>query len=128
MRSLLYILFVDIAVAAQPLLNSLLSDDVLDDGYVGSPFLLESHPLIMWKILEMSFYVVSNQMIEHGKPFGQHRRATVFNGKPDYTEIISAEASGRYIKRIANTHEDRGDVLVTGKFSPFAWQKQRLTS
>jgi hypothetical protein len=26
--------FPDIAVAAQPLLNSLLSDDVLDDGYV----------------------------------------------------------------------------------------------
>ncbi|KAJ6035553.1 hypothetical protein N7460_009728 [Penicillium canescens] len=86
----------DIAVAAQPLLNSLLSDDVLDDGY----------------ILEMSFYVASNQMIEHGKPFGQHRRATVFNGKPRFDEIISEEASGRNIKRLPNTHEDRGEVLV----------------
>jgi len=28
------LIFLDIAVAAQPLLNSLLSDDVLDDGYV----------------------------------------------------------------------------------------------
>lgn len=63
----------------------------------------------------MSFYVASNQMIEHGKPFGQHRRATVFNGKPDYDEIISEEASGRKIKRLANTHEDRGEVLVMGK-------------
>ncbi|KAJ5346214.1 hypothetical protein N7452_004218 [Penicillium brevicompactum] len=89
----------DIAVAAQPLLNSLLSDDVLDDGY----------------ILEMSFYVASNQMIEHGKPFGQHRRATVFNGKPRYAEIISEEASGRNIKRLENTHEDRGEVLVMSK-------------
>lgn len=54
-------------------------------------------------------------MIEHGKPFGQHRRATVFNGKPRYEEIISEEASGRNIKRLANTHEDRGEVLVMGK-------------
>ncbi|KAF4768866.1 hypothetical protein HAV15_008768 [Penicillium sp. str.  len=89
----------DIAIAAQPLLNSLLSDDILDDGY----------------ILEMSFFVASNQMIEHGKPFGQHRRATVFNGKPRYDEIISEEASGRNIKRLPNTHEDRGEVLVMGK-------------
>ncbi|OQD76716.1 hypothetical protein PENANT_c125G07499 [Penicillium antarcticum] len=86
----------DIAVAAQPLLNSLLSDDILDDGY----------------ILEMSFFVASNQMIEHGKPFGQYRRATVFNGKPRYDEIILEEASGRNIKRLPNTHEDRGEVLV----------------
>jgi hypothetical protein len=63
----------------------------------------------------MTFYVTSNQMIEHGKPFGQHRRATVFNGKPRYDEIVSAEASGRYIKRLANTHEDRGEVLVMGR-------------
>ncbi|KAF3392422.1 Ferric/cupric reductase transmembrane component 2 [Penicillium rolfsii] len=90
----------DIAVAAQPLLNSLLSDDVLDDGY----------------ILEMSFYVASNQMIEHGKPFGQHRRATVFNGKPRYDKIISEEASGRNIKRLANTHEARGEVLVINAY------------
>lgn len=63
----------------------------------------------------MSFYVVSNQMIEHGKPFGQHRRATVFNGKPRYDEIISEEASGRNIKRLVNTREARGQVLVMGK-------------
>ncbi|KAJ5640274.1 uncharacterized protein N7484_008136 [Penicillium longicatenatum] len=63
----------------------------------------------------MSFYVVSNQMIEHGKPFGQHRRATVYNGNPRYDEIISEEASGRNIKRLASTHEARGEVLVMGK-------------
>ncbi|KAJ5646729.1 hypothetical protein N7490_003101 [Penicillium lividum] len=97
----------DIAVAAQPLLNSLLSDDVLDDGYPHSSDQLR-------KILEMSFYVASNEMIEHGKPFGQHRRATVFNGTPDYEKIIAQEASGRNIKRLANTHEDRGEVLVLG--------------
>ncbi|KAJ5216812.1 hypothetical protein N7468_009820 [Penicillium chermesinum] len=73
----------DIAVAAQPLLNSLLSDDVLDDGYV-----------------------------KHGKPFGHHRRATVFNGTPHYENIIAEEASGRKVRRLANTHEVRGDVLV----------------
>ncbi|KAJ5215250.1 uncharacterized protein N7498_001657 [Penicillium cinerascens] len=60
----------------------------------------------------MSFYVSSNQMIEYSKPFSQHHRATVFNGKPQYNEIISEEASGRNIKRLANTHEARGEVLV----------------
>lgn len=63
----------------------------------------------------MSFYVVSNQMIENGKPFGEHHRATVFNGKPNYKKVISAEASGRHIKRLPNTHEDRGETLVMGK-------------
>jgi hypothetical protein len=110
--------FSDIAVAAQPLLNSLLSDDVLDDGYMGWLFWFK-YPRAdhVKKILEMSFYVASNQMIEHGKPFGQHRRAIVFNGKPRYDENISEEASGRNIKRLANTHEDRGEVLVMGKSS-----------
>jgi hypothetical protein len=63
----------------------------------------------------MSFYVASNEMIEHGKPFGQHRRAIMFNGRPHYEEIIAEEASGRNIKRLANMHQDRGEVLVIGK-------------
>ncbi|KAJ5766655.1 uncharacterized protein N7511_004271 [Penicillium nucicola] len=109
----------DIAVAAQPLLNSLLSDDILDDGYVGWLFLFNhTRADNVIQILEMSFFVASNQMIEHGKPFGQHRRATVFNGKPRYDEIISEEASGRNIKRLPNTHEDRGEVLVMGAPGP----------
>ena len=69
----------------------------------------------MIQILEMSFFVASNQIIEHGKPFGQYRRATVFNRKPRYNKIISEEASGRNIKRLPNTYEDRGKVLVIGK-------------
>ncbi|KAJ5917586.1 hypothetical protein N7466_011140 [Penicillium verhagenii] len=64
----------------------------------------------------MSFYVGSDQIIEHGKPFGQHHRATVFNGSPDYAEIISIEVSGRNIKRVENTHEERGKVLMMGTF------------
>ncbi|KAJ5643585.1 uncharacterized protein N7484_006092 [Penicillium longicatenatum] len=101
----------DIAVAAQPLLNGLLSDDVLDDGY----------------ILEMSFYVVSNQMIEHGKPFGQHQRARVFNGSPPYEKIISEEVSGQHIKRLAITHNERGEILVMSKsLAPNAEQKLTL--
>lgn len=58
-------------------------------------------------------------MIEHGKLFGQHRRAIVFNGKPRYDDIISEDASGRNIKRLANTHEARGEVLVMGKSYTF---------
>ena len=54
-------------------------------------------------------------MIEYGKPFSQHRRATVFNRKPRYNKIISEEASGRNIKQLLNTYEDRGKILVIGK-------------
>lgn len=88
-------------------------------GYVGRLFLFR-HPRAdhLKKLLETSFYVTSNQMIEHGKPFGQHRRATVFNGKPRCDEIVSKEASGRNIKRLSNTHEAGGEVLVMGK--PYA--------
>jgi hypothetical protein len=71
--------------------------------------------LTMKKILEMSFYVVLNQMIEYGKLFGQYSRATVFNGSPRYDEIISEEASGRNIKRLVSTYEACGEVLVMGK-------------
>ncbi|GKZ54467.1 hypothetical protein AnigIFM49718_010280 [Aspergillus niger] len=86
----------DIAVAAEPLLNSLLDDDVLDDGY----------------ILEMSFYVEFNSTAGKGRLFGEHRRATIYNGVPNYDSIISAEASGEHIDRISNNHEEIGKSLV----------------
>ena len=99
-----------------PLLNSLLTDDILNDGYADWLFLFRhTRADNVIQILEMSFFVASNQMIEHGRPFGQHRRATLFNGKPRYEEIVSEEASGRNIKRLPNIHEDRGKVLVMGK-------------
>ncbi|KAH1377451.1 hypothetical protein KXW98_002022 [Aspergillus fumigatus] len=86
----------DIAVAAQPLLNSLLDDDVLDDGF----------------ILEMSFYVEYKSIAGKGRPFGEHRRAIIYDGFPGYDNIISAEASGQHINRVSNTQEEMGKLLV----------------
>ncbi|PIG79041.1 hypothetical protein AARAC_011844 [Aspergillus arachidicola] len=68
----------DIATAAQPLLTSLLADDVLDDGY----------------ILELSFYVESKTLVESGTPFGEHQRVVIYNGMPEYDALVSAEVSG----------------------------------
>ncbi|KAH1598470.1 hypothetical protein KXX44_005587 [Aspergillus fumigatus] len=87
---------IDIAVAAEPLLNSLLDDDVLDDGY----------------ILEMSFYVEYKSKAGKGRPFGDHHRATIYNSFPDYDSIISTEASGEHIERVSNSQEERGKLLV----------------
>ncbi|EQL28308.1 hypothetical protein BDFG_08925 [Blastomyces dermatitidis ATCC 26199] len=86
----------DIAIAAQPLLNSLLVDDVLDNGY----------------ILEMSFYMESSTKVEDEKPFGKHKRAMLYHNQPNYGEIISSEVSGDYIPRLPNIHEERGRLLV----------------
>ncbi|KAB8069058.1 hypothetical protein BDV29DRAFT_198977 [Aspergillus leporis] len=86
----------DIAAAAQPLLNSLLADDVLDDGY----------------IIEMSFYVESKIPVESGTPFGEHQRAVIYNDMPEYDVLVSTEASGDYIPRVSNTQEERGKLLV----------------
>ncbi|GFF96388.1 rerric reductase like transmembrane component, putative [Aspergillus udagawae] len=84
---------VDIAVAAEPLLNSLLDDDVLGNGY----------------ILEMSFYLEYKSKAEI---FGEHHRAITYIGFPDYDSIISTEASGDLIDRVSNTQEERGKLLV----------------
>ncbi|KAL1983541.1 hypothetical protein VTN96DRAFT_10280 [Rasamsonia emersonii] len=84
----------DIAIAAQPLLNSLLSDDVLDDGY----------------ILEVSLYVESGMTVEDEKPFGKHDRAFVYKGVPDYQEVISAEVSGDYISELLAIEDINGRI------------------
>ncbi|KAJ5215341.1 uncharacterized protein N7498_001748 [Penicillium cinerascens] len=83
----------DIAVAAQSFLNDLLSDDVLDNGY----------------ILEISFYVNFGRLKE---AFGIHGRAAVFNGDPNYENIVLEEASGKYISRLPNTSQEQGKALV----------------
>ncbi|KKZ68760.1 hypothetical protein EMCG_05636 [[Emmonsia] crescens] len=86
----------DIAIAAQPLLNSLLVDDVLDNGY----------------ILEMSFYMESSTKVKDERPFGKHKRAMLYHNQPNYREIILSEVSGDYIPRLPNIHEERGRLLV----------------
>lgn len=67
----------------------------------------------------MSFYVESKLQLENGQPFGDHRRAIIYNTAPDYEEIVSAEASGDHITRLPNTQEERGKLLVMGKLRSF---------
>jgi len=48
-------------------------------------------------------------------PFG--RRAIVYSGTADLTTILREEAEGEYIKRVQEETEERGGMLVMGKFS-----------
>ncbi|THC89974.1 hypothetical protein EYZ11_010563 [Aspergillus tanneri] len=61
-------------VAAQGLLNNLLKDDIMDEGY--------------------------------------HKRACLYQGVPDYQNIISLEASGDQIERLPNIRDEQGRTLV----------------
>ena len=53
---------------------------------------------------------------QDGLPFGKHKRAFLYRGVPDYSNLISLEASGEQIERLPNIHDDRGQMLVMGKF------------
>jgi hypothetical protein len=46
--------------------------------------------------------------------FGDHKRAVVYKGDPNFWEIIQAEASGDNIERLPNTQEAQGESLVMG--------------
>ncbi|QMW37012.1 hypothetical protein G4B11_000248 [Aspergillus flavus] len=82
-------------IAAQDLLNNLLKDDIMDDGY----------------ILNISIYVSSG--LERNKvPFGQHKRVFLYQGVPDYRNVISLEASGEQIERLPNIRDEQGRTLV----------------
>ncbi|KAA8652089.1 ferric reductase family protein [Aspergillus tanneri] len=82
-------------VAAQGLLNNLLKDDIMDEGY----------------ILNMSIYV-GKGLGQTKLPFGQHKRACLYQGVPDYQNIISLEASGDQIERLPNIRDEQGRTLV----------------
>lgn len=63
----------------------------------------------------MSFYVEYKSIAGKGRPFGEHRRAIIYDGFPGYDNIISAEASGQHINRVSNTQEEMGKLLVMGE-------------
>ncbi|CAG8410965.1 unnamed protein product [Penicillium salamii] len=86
----------EFAISFEHMLNVLLKDDVLDDGY----------------ILNISIY------IEHGilpnRPnllFGRHDRAFLYGGLPDYDAIISSEASGKVIQGSSVVRDEHGRTL-----------------
>lgn len=46
-------------------------------------------------------------------PFG--KRATMYPGTADFEEILQVELTGKYIRRVQGTPEERGKMLVIGK-------------
>ncbi|KAH3438007.1 hypothetical protein KXW39_000827 [Aspergillus fumigatus] len=81
--------------AALALLNNLLKDDIMDEGY----------------ILHISIYV-RNGLEQNKLPFGRHERVYLYQGVPDYQNIIPLEASGGQIERLPNTGDEQGRTLV----------------
>ncbi|KAL3439934.1 hypothetical protein BJX65DRAFT_317238 [Aspergillus insuetus] len=85
---------VEMAVA-KTLLNNLLEDDIMDNGY----------------ILQISIYV-RDGLEPNRLPFGEHDRVCLYQGLPDYQNIVSLEASGGQIKRLPNVWDKQGRTLV----------------
>lgn len=56
-----------------------------------------------------------DQLVQSRLPFGKHERAFLYQGTPDYRNIISSEASGDLIERLPNIRDKRGETLVMGK-------------
>ncbi len=48
-------------------------------------------------------------------PFG--KRATVYKGRADLKEILQTEVTGKHIKRVHESQEEKGKTLVMGKNS-----------
>ncbi|CEL09504.1 hypothetical protein ASPCAL12639 [Aspergillus calidoustus] len=86
---------VDMMTPALALINNLLKDDIMDDGY----------------ILHISIYV-RDGLKQNGLPFGQHKRVYFYQEVPNYRNIISLEASGDQIERLPNTWDEQGRMLV----------------
>ncbi|KAA8642580.1 hypothetical protein EYZ11_006947 [Aspergillus tanneri] len=106
----------DIAIAAQPFLNSLLDEDIPDDDTSHARERETSGKRRRQHVLEMSFYLQSKEDKKNEKLFGKHNRATVHRGMPNYEEIISAEVSGDHIAKLSSTREERGEMLIMGEY------------
>ncbi|KUL81535.1 hypothetical protein ZTR_10661 [Talaromyces verruculosus] len=100
----------DIAIAVQATLNSLLEDDILKRRY----------------ILTISIYVKSDQIIGDVMKFGNHDRAVVYNRSANYDQILHAEVSGELIERLPNAQEEKGEVLVMVAASSLVRDQIRL--
>ncbi|KAL2846614.1 hypothetical protein BJY01DRAFT_173064 [Aspergillus pseudoustus] len=80
---------------ALALLNNLLEDDIMDNGY----------------ILQISIYV-RDGLEPNRFPFGKHDRVCLYQAHPDYQNIVSLEASGDQIERLPNVRDKQGRTLV----------------
>ncbi|KAJ0418424.1 hypothetical protein BJY00DRAFT_302816 [Aspergillus carlsbadensis] len=80
---------------AKALLNNLLEDNIMDNGY----------------ILQILIYV-RDGLEPNQLPFSKHDRVCLYQGLPDYQNIISLKASGGQIKRLPNVWDKQGRTLV----------------
>ncbi|KAL4779929.1 hypothetical protein BJX76DRAFT_351389 [Aspergillus varians] len=85
---------IDMMTPALALINNLLKDDIMDDGY----------------ILHISIYV-GDGLKQNGLLFGQYKRVYFYQEAPDYRNIISLEASGDQIERLPNTWDEQGRMI-----------------
>uniref|UniRef100_A0A093X7N0 Ferric reductase transmembrane component 3 n=1 Tax=Talaromyces marneffei PM1 TaxID=1077442 RepID=A0A093X7N0_TALMA len=88
----------DIAIAVQATLNSLLEDDVLKKRYI-----------------------IGDEM-----KFGNHGRAVVYNRHAKYDQILRAEMSGELIERLPGAQEEKGESLVLVAASSLVRDQVRL--
>jgi hypothetical protein len=59
--------------------------------------------------------VTNEKLRQHQTPFGEYKRATLYEGCPIYRDLIAQEASGEQIERLPNIEDKRGKMLVMGK-------------
>ncbi|EEQ91508.2 metalloreductase transmembrane component [Blastomyces dermatitidis ER-3] len=89
----------NMAIAVESAVNSLLKNDTVANGYMCEP------------ILTISIYVESGGIMK----LENHEHALVYKGLADYRNIIQTEVSGDHIKRVSNGEEDRGELLMMNK-------------
>ena len=101
----------------EPLLNAALTDDTLDEGYVGIMIHNRKTQCAKRKqILSISIYVASGA--KRGVPLGQ--RVKIYYGSvPDLEKIFGEEWAGKYINRVQEETGKREDMAVLGKTSAF---------
>jgi hypothetical protein len=66
-------------------------------------------------MLSISIYIGKDFSALQGQPFGNHERAFLYEGVPDYSEVVSMELSGEYIDKLSPIRDDRGQMLLLGK-------------
>ncbi|KAE8384350.1 hypothetical protein BDV23DRAFT_177125 [Aspergillus alliaceus] len=88
---------INIALAAQDLLNSLLKDNIMDNSY----------------ILSISIYMEKSQLVQNKLPFSKHKQAILHQGIPNYKKLISLEISRDQIKRLLNIHNKQDQTLLS---------------
>jgi hypothetical protein len=64
----------------------------------------------------MSFYVKSRMKMKNEKSFEEHNRTVIYNGTPNYDEIILLKIFDDDIARLSNTHGECDELLVMSKF------------